>query len=181
MKFKNKYRIESARLHSWDYTAPGWYFVTVCTKNKENFFGDVIDGEMNLSKAGRIVSEEWLKTAIIRSNIMLDEWVIMPNHLHGILVITERMTNVETRASLQDQNGSPAHWGQSSTNLNQYQRNESVVQEHQRSPGSLDSLTTSSGMRMPCPAFEPTYKTIRRNGNLINITAESVASSPNSG
>ncbi len=96
MKFKSKYRIESARLGSWDYTSPGWYFVTVCTKNKEKFFGDVVDGEMNLSEVGRVVSEEWLKTAIIRSNIMLDEWVIMPNHLHGILVIVERAINVET-------------------------------------------------------------------------------------
>jgi len=41
MKFKNKYRIESARLRFWDYASSGWYFVTVCTKNKENFFGDV--------------------------------------------------------------------------------------------------------------------------------------------
>ena len=56
MKFKSKYRIESARLRSWDYTSPGWYFVTVCTRNKENFFDDVIDGEMYLSKVGRIVS-----------------------------------------------------------------------------------------------------------------------------
>ncbi|TET35520.1 MAG: transposase [Anaerolineales bacterium] len=96
MKFKNKYRIESVRLRSWDYASPGWYFVTVCTKNKENIFGDVIAGEMYLSEVGRIVSEEWMKTAIIRSNILLDEWVVMPNHIHGILVITERMPSVET-------------------------------------------------------------------------------------
>ena len=96
MKFKNRYRIESARLPSWDYSSPGWYFVTVCTKNKENFFGDVIDGRMCLSEAGRIVAEEWMKTEIIRTNIRLDEWIIMPNHLHGILVIVERMTSVET-------------------------------------------------------------------------------------
>ena len=131
MKFKKKYRIESARLRSWDYASPGWYFVTLCTKHKEIFFGNVIDGEMDLSEAGRIVSEEWLKTAKIRSNIILDEWVVMPNHMHGILVITERMPRVETPWSLQLQNGNPPHWGQSSTNLNQYQRNESVVQEHQ--------------------------------------------------
>ncbi len=96
MKFKNRYRIESARLASWDYSSPGWYFVTVCTKNKENFFGDVVCGEMCLSKAGKIVSEEWRKTEIIRSNVALDEWVIMPNHIHGILVILEREINVET-------------------------------------------------------------------------------------
>ena len=96
MKFKNKYRIESARLRPWDYSSPGWYSVTVCTKNKENFFCDVICGEMCLSEAGRIVSEEWSKNEIIRSNIALDDWIIMPNHIHGILVIVERAANVET-------------------------------------------------------------------------------------
>jgi len=151
MKFKNKYRIESARLRFWDYASSGWYFVTVCTKNKENFFGDVNAGEMYLSEIGKIVSEEWMKTSIIRSNIMLDEWVVMPNHIHGILVITERMPRVETPWSLQGQNGNPAPWGRSSTNLNQFRRNESVVQESLLSPGSLDSMTTSSGMRRPCP------------------------------
>jgi REP element-mobilizing transposase RayT len=60
--------------------------VTLCTKNKEKYFGDVIGGEINLSELGRTVSEEWLKTAIIRSFIMLEEWIIMPNHIHGILV-----------------------------------------------------------------------------------------------
>lgn len=83
--------------------------MTVCTKNKENFFGDVIAGEMYLSEVGRIVSEEWMKTAIIRSNILLDEWVVMPNHIHGILVITERMPSVETPWSLQLRNGNQAH------------------------------------------------------------------------
>ncbi|MGB2895169.1 MAG: transposase [Anaerolineales bacterium] len=95
MKFKGRYRIESARLRSWDYSSPGWYFVTVCTRNKETFFGDVVCGEMCLSEAGRIVSDEWMKTEIIRSNIRLDEWIIMPNHIHGILVIVDRTTNVE--------------------------------------------------------------------------------------
>lgn len=95
MKFKGRYRIEFARLRSWDYSSPGWYFVTVCTRNKETFFGDVVCGEMCLSEAGRIVSDEWMKTEIIRSNIRLDEWIIMPNHIHGILVIVDRTTNVE--------------------------------------------------------------------------------------
>lgn len=96
MKFKSRYRIDSARLHSWDYSSPGWYFVTICTKNKDRFFGDVIRGEMCLSDSGRIIAEEWMKTEIIRSNIRLDKWIVMPNHIHGILVIVERMDNVET-------------------------------------------------------------------------------------
>ncbi len=88
-KFRGRYRVESARLQGWDYRAAGWYFVTVCTKDRVPFFGDVINGEMVLSPIGRIVAEEWQRTPEIRSNVVLDEWVIMPNHLHGILVIVD--------------------------------------------------------------------------------------------
>lgn len=85
--YKNKYRIESARYQNWDYTSNGYYFVTICTHNREYFFGDVVADKMQLSPVGKIVAEEWHKTAQIRSYIELDEWVIMPNHLHGIIII----------------------------------------------------------------------------------------------
>ncbi|MCA1994636.1 MAG: hypothetical protein LDL41_21715, partial [Coleofasciculus sp. S288] len=85
--YKNKYRIESARCQNWDYTSNGYYFVTICTQNREYFFGDVMADKMQLSPIGKIVAEEWQKTAQIRSYIELDEWVIMPNHLHGIIII----------------------------------------------------------------------------------------------
>ena len=85
--YKNKYRIESARYQNWDYTSNGYYFVTICTYNREYFFGDVVADKMQLSPIGKIVTEEWQKTAQIRSYIELDEWVIMPNHLHGIIII----------------------------------------------------------------------------------------------
>ena len=86
-KFKDKYRIESTRLPGWDYSAPGWYFVTICTDQRSLFFGEVVDGQMQLSQAGQIVAEEWLQTPQVRPNVVLDEWVIMPNHVHGIIVI----------------------------------------------------------------------------------------------
>jgi putative transposase len=88
-KFKGKYRVESTRLPGWDYAGAGWYFVTICTRNRECLFGDIVDGEMHLSSIGEIVAEEWQKTPDIRPNVVLDEWVIMPNHLHGIIVILE--------------------------------------------------------------------------------------------
>lgn len=75
--YKNKYRIESARCQNWDYTSNGYYFVTICTQNRQYFFGDVVAGKMQLSPVGQIVAEEWQKTAEIRSYIELDEWVIM--------------------------------------------------------------------------------------------------------
>ncbi len=86
--FKNKYRIESTRLRGWDYSSPGLYFVTICAKNRVCYFGDVVNGEMNLSPIGDIVADEWQKTPQVRANVQLDEWAVMPNHLHGIIWIT---------------------------------------------------------------------------------------------
>ena len=84
---RKKYRVTSARLQSWDYAASGWYFVTLCTRERKCFFGDVVNEKVQLSTAGEIVSEEWQKTEQIRSHVALDHWVLMPNHLHGILII----------------------------------------------------------------------------------------------
>lgn len=85
--FRDRYRIESARLPGWDYASAGVYFVTICTRDRECFLGEVVDGKMVLSAAGVIVAEEWVKTAQIRKDVSLDEWVVMPNHLHGIIYI----------------------------------------------------------------------------------------------
>ena len=78
----------SIRLKGWDYRRPGWYFITIVTQDRICAFGDVINGKMVLNKFGEIVQSEWLKTAEIRPNVFLDEFVVMPNHFHGILVIT---------------------------------------------------------------------------------------------
>jgi putative transposase len=83
-KYRNKYRIKSTRLMHWDYAKDGSYFVTICTSEKEYLFGDVINEEMRLSELGKIVKTELLKTAEMRKNIILDKWVIMPNHIHII-------------------------------------------------------------------------------------------------
>ena len=85
--FRDRYRIESTRLPGWDYASDGVYFVTICTRDRECFLGEVVDGEMVLSAAGVIIAEEWVKTAQIRKNVSLDAWVVMPNHLHGIIYI----------------------------------------------------------------------------------------------
>ncbi|BAZ05607.1 hypothetical protein [Calothrix sp. NIES-3974] len=98
--YKNKYRIESARCNKWDYTSAGYYFITICTYKKQSFFGEIIDGKMNLSPIGKILAVEWQKTELIRPYVELDAWVIMPNHFHGILIIhkptVETTHNVET-------------------------------------------------------------------------------------
>ena len=91
--------------------------MTLCKTNKEKYSGVFIGGEMDLSEFGAIFPEEWLQTAIIRSNITIDEWTIMPDHIHGILVIAERMPIIITRASLQAQNGNPEFWVPSLINI----------------------------------------------------------------
>ena len=97
--FRQQYRVESTRLPDWDYAGAGWYFVTICTAARRCFFGDIADGEVRLSVVGDIVAEEWQKTERIRPNVQLDYWIIMPNHIHGILVIEDCKTqtmNIET-------------------------------------------------------------------------------------
>ena len=80
---------KSIRLKGYDYSRAGAYFVTICTHNKECLFGSVMDENMVLNDFGRMVDVEWLKTAEIRKNVVLDGYVIMPNHFHGIVLITE--------------------------------------------------------------------------------------------
>lgn len=87
--YQNKFRVDSLRLAHYDYSAPGEYFVTICTEDKVCHFGALHDGAVQLSPIGLIVEEEWKKSAIIRSNITLDAYVVMPNHIHGIVVIGE--------------------------------------------------------------------------------------------
>ncbi len=91
--FKNTFRVPSARLQEWDYAATGFYFVTICTKNKRCWLGTVKEIEEEpgaitiLSDLGRIAEECWLEIPVHYPNVILDEYVIMPNHIHGIIMI----------------------------------------------------------------------------------------------
>ncbi len=88
----NKHHRRSIRLKGWDYRTAGYYFVTICTYQRENTFGHIQDGVIRLSELGEIVREEWLKTAVLRENVSCDEFTIMPNHLHGILELHDPTT-----------------------------------------------------------------------------------------
>ncbi len=79
----------STRLKDYDYSQAGGYFITICTCNNIFLFGRIVQGKMNLSELGRIVEEEWFISAEIRPEIQQDAFVIMPNHIHGIAVITD--------------------------------------------------------------------------------------------
>lgn len=88
-KFKNKYRSESVRLKGWDYGRDAGYFVTICTKNREHYFGKVIDGKMNLTEIGKIAASCWYEIPDHFPFVILDAFVVMPNHIHGIIIINK--------------------------------------------------------------------------------------------
>ncbi|MCC6563778.1 transposase [Candidatus Uhrbacteria bacterium] len=79
----------SIRLPQYDYASCGAYFVTICAYKRECLFGEIVDGEMVLNDNGMIVRDEWTKSAEIRSEIELDEYIIMPNHFHAIVWIND--------------------------------------------------------------------------------------------
>jgi putative transposase len=79
----------SIRLRDYDYAQAGLYFVTICTRGREYLFGNVVDGEIRLNDMGRIVRETWDALPTHYLGLQIDQSVIMPNHIHGILLLTE--------------------------------------------------------------------------------------------
>jgi len=80
---------KSIRLKGYDYSREGAYFITICCHNRRCLFGEIHNGKMHLNKFGKIAETEWLKTGEIRYNVELDAYAIMPNHVHGIIHITD--------------------------------------------------------------------------------------------
>ena len=85
--FENRYRVESARLARWDYASRGWYFATLCTKNKECSLGRAVDGQIVLSDAGGVAESEIKGIPTHYENVIIDCYVVMPNHVHALVVI----------------------------------------------------------------------------------------------
>ena len=99
----------SIRVKGYDYTQPGAYFITICTHTMKSIFGRVVNGEMQLNECGIIVKNEWLKTGELRANAVLDEYIIMPNHFHGIVIITDDGRGVLQYAPTNNAFRSPSH------------------------------------------------------------------------
>ena len=94
-KFRNKYRIRSHRLPGYDYSSEGVYFITIVTKNRKHFFGEITDGEMILNALGKMAEKFWRDIPQHFAFVRLDEFVIMPNHVHGVLFI-DGYKNIDT-------------------------------------------------------------------------------------
>ena len=91
MKYNSeKHHRRSIRLKGYDYSQSGLYFITICVQNRHCLFGEIENGEMICNEYGKIAATEWINTESIRDNIRLHEYIIMPNHIHGIIEIVRR-------------------------------------------------------------------------------------------
>lgn len=101
MKFDPaKHHRRSIRLKEYDYAQAGVYFVTICTQQRLSLFGDVVAGELLLNAAGEMVQTEWLALPQRFPNIALEEFVVMPNHFHGVVAITSPIVNADTNPTV---------------------------------------------------------------------------------
>ena len=85
----NIHHRRSIRLKGYDYSQAGLYFITICCEDRICRFGNIVDGEMILNGYGQIAHDEWMKTPQLRPQIELNAFIVMPNHIHGILKINE--------------------------------------------------------------------------------------------
>ncbi|MCK4558855.1 MAG: transposase [Calditrichia bacterium] len=102
-----RYHRRSIRLKNHDYTQSGMYYVTICVKHEFNLFGNIKNGQMMLNQFGQIARSEWLKTHTMRKNIAINKFVIMPDHIHGILIIKYKCRGTMHRALTYEKFGKP--------------------------------------------------------------------------
>jgi REP element-mobilizing transposase RayT len=132
-KFKNKYRTESFRAKWWDYTWNAAYFVTICTLNRRHYFGKVSNGKMILSGAGVLADVFWHEIKNHHMYVELDAFVVMPNHIHGILIINkpeEKRKEEEIIENKDKRNNHSSYQGE--------ENEDSGNQEENQDPRNLD-------------------------------------------
>jgi putative transposase len=95
-KFKGKYRIESARLKGYDYSSEGFYFITICAHKMQHFFGHIENEKMHLNEIGKLAEKFWKEIPDHFPHAILDEFIIMPNHMHGIITLIPKISDVQT-------------------------------------------------------------------------------------
>ena len=134
-KYNNKYRIESVRLKNWDYRNNGAYFITINTGNRKHFFGEIINSEMQLSPIGEYAENFWMEIPKHFPFVELGNFVVMPNHTHGILIINNTDSVMDKSLQCNDCTGNQYYSdispksGSISTIIRSYK---SVVSKHAR-------------------------------------------------
>ena len=148
-KFQNKYRIPSNRLRGWDYSGSGHYYITIVTAGRDRLFGEIINGEMVLNDFGQIVYDEFFKSFEIREELFLGEFVLMPNHLHAIVILDKSKCMdvgvgtdgdiVGTDGNVMEIRGHVETHGRASLQY-QYQYHQPTPPQFQRQPKSISSF-----------------------------------------
>ncbi|MCX6639105.1 MAG: transposase [bacterium] len=106
MKYDPQYHHRrTIRLPRYDYSSNGIYFITLCVEGGVCLFGEIVDEKMLMNENGKIIDEEWLKSAKMRKTINLDSYIIMPNHFHAIL----RLIDEEIESKQQGARSAPLH------------------------------------------------------------------------
>jgi len=141
-KYRNKYRIQSARLPGYDYTRAGLYFITICTQNREHYFGEVVDGKMHLSNVGVLADVLWHEIKNHAKNVELHAFTVMPNHIHGILEIMDKPDDDDD--DVEALHATPLHHHVSSPDRHNppSEKNEQMA-EISPKPGSLSRIVGS--------------------------------------
>jgi putative transposase len=114
----NKHHRRSIRLSGWDYRQAGAFFATLVTQGRETLFGQIVNGEMMLSPLGRVVMTMWQRLPSHFSQVRLDEFIVMPNHLHGIIWLLNNGESRDKVSSVEAQfeDSLPVQWvGQGTT------------------------------------------------------------------
>ncbi|MFZ2153103.1 MAG: transposase [Microgenomates group bacterium] len=126
-RFAERYRVNSVRKIGWDYSNPGYYFVTICTVNHYCCLGKIDNDKMVLSTRGIVVIEELHKTFEIRKNLKLEAWVVMPNHVHMLFGVGDHLVETRCNASLQGDS-----------------KQSTVISNYRNHPGFFDKINIKS-------------------------------------
>ena len=121
-KYQNRYRIASARASWWNYGWAGAYFITICTANREHYFGQIVNDKMILSPCGILADVFWHEIINHTNNVELGAFVVMPNHIHGILILTDTIVPNDIVETLRSA-------AQHATSLQQQQQSQSTKNE----------------------------------------------------
>lgn len=142
---------QSIRLKGYDYSREGLYFITLLAKNRQHLFGEIINGEMHLNPAGKIAQQCWLEIPQHFPNVILHEYIIMPNHIHGIIEIkneNHHHKNHEVRANdLSKNNDQEINNNVRANNYSPRQEEQKPRQEEQKTPFKSPSKTIGSIIR----------------------------------
>jgi REP element-mobilizing transposase RayT len=135
----NKHHRKSIRLKGYDYSQAGLYFITICCQNRGHLFGNVINKQMILNDAGKMIENQWQKLPDRFKNVELHEYVVMPNHFHGVLQIVGATLVVAQNENMVAQNENMV-----AQNENMVAQNENVVAQNENMVAQNENMVAQN-------------------------------------